>query len=285
VAIIRRGQLDSHPSWRVDIRTPEDLSGYFGALERGADFGALAGTTAVGTFGGSEDHTAILTCRPGLLSSYRFVPIRPIGETAMPPEWTFVIASSGVEADKAGRARDSYNRASLAAGALAELWHLRFGPPQMTLAELLASRPDADAVLASLIDETDRPDFDRGVLSRRLRHFVAEDARVPEALRAFTNADGETLGALSQASQDDAGRLLQNQTEETEALARLARGNGAFAASSFGAGFGGSVWALAPVDDAPGFGQRWTKEYRTRFPRVSGVEWFLARPGPSVVEV
>ena len=103
-AIIRRARLESRPEWLGAIRTLEDLSGYFGAMERGADFGPLAGTIAVGTFGGSEDHTAILTCRPGLLSGYCSVPF-VLARRAMPPGWTFVIASSGIEADKAGRAR------------------------------------------------------------------------------------------------------------------------------------------------------------------------------------
>ena len=284
-AIIRRARLESRPEWLGAIRTLEDLSGYFGAMERGADFGPLAGTIAVGTFGGSEDHTAILTCRPGLLSGYSFVPVRSIGEAAMPPGWTFVIASSGIEADKAGRARDRFNRASLAAGALVDLWQRRFGSPPATLAGLLASRSDAAAILSSLVDEADRQDFDREVLDRRLRHFIGEDARVPEAMRAFNHADREALNALSQTSQDDAARLLQNQTEETEGLARLARPNGAFAASSFGAGFGGSVWALTSADESHAFGQRWTDDYRTRFPGVAGVEWFPARPGPGLVEI
>lgn len=284
-SLVRRAGLESRAEWRDVIRTRQDLSGYFGAMERGADFDSLAGTTAVGTFGGSEDHTAILTCRPGVLSAYRFVPVRPIGEAAMPSGWTFVIASSGIEADKAGRARDKYNRASLAAGALVDLWRARFGPSPATLADLLASRSDAAAALVSLIDQTDRTDFDRDVLRRRLRHFMAEDARVPDAMRAFSHADREALDALSQRSQEDAERLLQNQTEETETLARLARPNGAFAASSFGAGFGGSVWALATAEDARALGERWTGEYRRRLPGVSGVEWFLARPAPSLVEV
>jgi galactokinase len=284
-AMIRRGRLEARQEWQGAIRTREHLSGYFGAMERGVAFGSLAGTTAVGTFGGSEDHTAILTCRPDVLSGYRFVPIAPIGEATMPPDWTFVIATSGIEAAKAGRARVEYNRASLAAGALVDLWRAKFGPTQMTLADLLASRSDAAEVLASLTDAADRPDFDHGVLNRRLRHFVAEDARVPDALRAFRRADREALGALSEASQDDAERLLQNQTAETGELARLARPTGAFAASSFGAGFGGSVWALASAGEAHAFGQRWTEAYRTKVRGVSGVEWFLARPGPSVLEI
>jgi galactokinase len=284
-AIIRRARLDARPEWRDAIRTREELSGYFGAMERGSDFASLAGTVAVGTFGGSEDHTAILACRPGVLSGYRFVPVRSIGDADMPSGWTFVIASSGVEAAKAGRAREQYNGASLAAEALVALWHARFGSPRMSLADVLASRADAASVLALLIDESTHADFDRGVLRRRLRHFMAEDARVPDAIRAFRESDEPALGALSDASQEDAGSLLQNQTEETAGLAMLARRHGALAATSFGAGFGGSVWALVAAEEAQAFGRRWLEAYRAMCQIAFRAEWFVAWPGPGVVEL
>ena len=56
---------------------------------------------------------------------------------------------------------------------------------------------------------------------------------------------------------------------ETIALARAARSLGAFAACSFGAGFGGSVWALVE-GDAAGFAARWQPGA------------FVARPAPPV---
>ncbi len=51
---------------------------------------------------------------------------------------------------------------------------------------------------------------------------------------------------MAERSQEAAERWLGNQIPETIALARLARHVGATAASAFGAGFGGSVWALVP---------------------------------------
>ncbi len=101
----------------------------------------------------------------------------------------------------------------------------------------------------------------------RLTHFVGEDGRVPQAAEAFRREDVEAIGALSAASQADADDLLDNQTPETRTLARLARDCGAFASSGFGAGFGGSVWALAPADEAPAFASRWLDAYRTAIPR------------------
>lgn len=69
------------------------------------------------------------------------------------------------------------------------------------------------------------------------------------------------------------------------ALAALAREVGAFGASSFGAGFGGSVWAAVPTADAPRFGEEWVRAYAQRMPHVGAVDWFVARPGPPATEL
>ena len=111
-------------------------------------------------------------------------------------------------------------------------------------------------------------------------HFLAEDARVPLAAEAFRRRDQDALGELSAASQHDAEALLGNQIPETSALAALARESGAFAASSFGAGFGGSVWALVEAADAVSFAERWRRRYRAAWPAVADGACFIARPGP-----
>ena len=116
----------------------------------------------------------------------------------------------------------------------------------------------------------------------RLDHFRAEDARVLEAAEAFARGDISRIGALAAASQQDADRLLGNQVPETRDLVATARGEGAAAASSFGAGWGGSVWALARKTDAPAFLDRWLAGYRARHPRlVSG--GFVAPPANGVI--
>ena len=58
------------------------------------------------------------------------------------------------------------------------------------------------------------------------------------------------FGDLVDRSQQLAERRLGNQVPETIELARSARELGARAASAFGAGFGGSVWALVSRADA-----------------------------------
>ena len=126
--------------------------------------------------------------------------------------------------------------------------------------------------------------FSADDLQTRLEHFIAEDGRVPQAASAFRREDAAAIGQLAAASQADADRLLDNQTPETRALARLARECGGFASSSFGAGFGGSVWALSPADEAAAFAVRWLEAYRAQFPTLNRAEVFVTRPGPGVVE-
>jgi galactokinase len=108
---------------------------------------------------------------------------------------------------------------------------------------------------------------------------------VPAAARALAAADAARLDDLSRESQADAEALLGNQVPETTALVAAARAAGAFAASSFGAGFGGSVWAFVPAGQVERFGPAWVQRYRAERPLASGVEWFTARPSPGLLTI
>jgi galactokinase len=282
LALVRRAELDTRPEWRSEIRTTYDVAAYLGALERGSDYGSLSGADAVGTLGGSEDHTAILACQPRVLSACRFIPMQPLGDARMPEAWEFVIASSGVVADKAGTARDRFNEASRAAAALVALWNTHARRPARTLVDIVA-QVGAVAELEALIRRGGPVGFAPAALIRRLAHFVAEDGRILDALAAFGDTDAPALQALARASQADAETLLQNQTEETSALARLAREYGAIGACSFGAGFGGSVWAVAPLPEIDEFAERWMAAYREQYPGLTST-WFAARPGPAAFQ-
>lgn len=283
-AMIERAALRDRPEWGESIHTIEDLAGYLGAVENGLTFGTLGSASGVGTHGGSEDHTAILTCQGGRVSAFAYVPVVHQGDAAMPDDWRFLVVSSGIEADKAGAARDRYNRASLATRALLDLWTRAHGPAR-TLAAALASSPQAEDTLRHLVARSAHPDFSSDELSRRLSHFVAEDARVPAALSAFQNDEAERLEDLAGDSQRDAERWLGNQIPETSALVRLARESGAFAATSFGAGFGGSVWALVRSVEAPVVEDRVVGRYRARYPSTGPVTSFIARPGPALLDL
>jgi galactokinase len=284
-ALVERGGLRDRPAWRAAIAAPIDVAGYLGAVESGLAFKAFGATSGVGTHGGSEDHTAILTGQAGQVAAYQYVPVQFLAAASVPSGWRFVIATSGVRARKTGGARDRHNRASLATRALLALWNAHAEQPAPTLAAALASDVGAAAALAARAAVAGLDGFSADDLVARLAHFVAEDARVLPALHAFSREDAAALGALAAASQEDADRLLGNQVDETRRLAGLARDVGAFAASSFGAGYGGSVWALVASDDVTGFISRWTRAYRDGVPVPEPVEAFATRGAPGLLQV
>jgi galactokinase len=284
VALIRRARLDQRDDWRQAIGTVDDLAGYLGCVENGLTFQSLSGVDGVGTFGGSQDHTAILACQAGHLSRYGFMPVRSLGVTPMPAGWRFVVASSGVHADKAGSVRDRYNRAALAVRALLGVWNEGAGEQAHSLTSALAT-PDAEARLRHAVRRVVVPDFTPEDLERRLSQLTRELARIPLAAAAFASMDADALGALTADSQHDAAHLLGNQVPETNALCALALDSGAVAASAFGAGFGGSVWAVTATADADEFGREWLTRYRAAFPQRTSAEWFAASPGPGAFEV
>jgi galactokinase len=284
IALTRRGALSQRREWLTSIRSTEDLAWYLGCVENGLDFPGLPGTAGVGTHGGSEDHTAILACRPGALSQYRFVPVQHLGDAPMPPDWTFVVATSGVHADKSGSVKDQYNRASLMTRALLDLWNSQAATPAHSLGAAVAT-PDASRRFGEIVRRAPAGVFSGLDLLRRLAHFIAEDALVPEAADAFARADRAAVGRLARQSQAQAESWLDNQIPETRALAALARDAGAFAASAFGAGFGGSVWALVVASDADRFAGEWMAAYARQFPARTGAEYFIAWPGPALTEI
>ncbi|MBA3296071.1 MAG: galactokinase [Acidobacteria bacterium] len=281
-ALARLADLASRAEWQANIRGPLDAAGYFGCIENGSRFGALTGDDGVGTHGGSEDHTAILCATRGHVSAYAFMPVRHIASARVPNEWQFVIASSGVRAQKTGAAREAYNRLSRGTQILLELWrtHESSAP---SLAAALAADTSAPERLIEAVRRSDISGWNATSLERRLAHFVREDARVPEALRAFQAADAAAIASIAAASQAEAETLLGNQVPETIALVRSALRLGAIAANGFGAGFGGSVWALVQRDAALGFGARWLDAYESPYaPRAVA---FVAAPGPPLTEL
>ncbi|MGH9218112.1 MAG: galactokinase family protein [Vicinamibacterales bacterium] len=281
--LIKRANLRVRPEWQQHLRRMHDLAWYLGCVENGLDFPGLPGSAGVGTKGGSEDQTAILACQTEHVSLYRFVPVTPLGETRMPAQWSFVIASSGIQADKADSVKDRYNRASTGVRTLHDLWNRRSGEPAPSLCAALAGGASAVKRLEKWIEGDGA--FTADELSMRLHHFTRETVRAPQAAAAFRDANQDALGQLSADSQKDAHELLGNQIPETIALAELAREIGAFASSSFGAGFGGSVWAAVPTADAQRFGQEWIRAYAQRMPHVGKIDWFIARPGPAATEI
>ncbi len=276
-------RLSNRSEFRTNIKGPAELAGYLGCIENGQSFGTLSGDRGVGTFGGSEDHTAMLCCRVGHLSQYAFCPVREERVVSLPPGWTFVIASSGVAAAKTGAARERYNRASLAASAILEIWRKNTGRNDPTLAAAVTQAPNAAAHVRSILFRSAHPNFTSQELVNRFEQFLDEsEVIIPAATGAFAQADERRLGELVDQSQAEAEHLLGNQVPETIELARSARVLGAMAASAFGAGFGGSVWALVPGSGADEFRNAWARHYARCFPTAaSRSEFFITGAGPS----
>jgi galactokinase len=280
--LIRAGEIEARREWQANIGSRLDAAGYYACIENGRTFGTLEGDSGVGTHGGSEDHAAILTGTPGHLSAFAFVPMRQLAQVEVPSQWRFVLSPCGVRSAKTGAAQVPYNRLSRATEVLLDLWN-RAEAPAASLGSALGCMQSGDGAAHRTIDAVERlrelvrqsniPDWPSPALENRLDHFVREDARVPVALDACRDADAAAIGEASAASQTDAETLLGNQVPATSALARSARQLGAFAACSFGAGFGGSVWALVECGAAPEFARRWHPEA------------FVAIPGPPLTEL
>ncbi|WGT47312.1 galactokinase family protein [Tessaracoccus lacteus] len=261
MALVRFNGFDGSGTWTREITSPEALSTYLACIENGSSFGDLAGDKGVGTFGGSEDHTAMVCCHEDHVTRFRFGPAVRQDDVRVPDGLTFVAATSGVLAEKTGAARDAYNRASLTAQAVTRRWNDATGRADAHLGAAIASAPDAADRLTALV-------ADDQVLADRLGHFLAESDRlVPGAASALAAGDLISLGGICDESQRLASTLLRNQVPETDRLAALARSLGAHASSAFGAGFGGSVWALTDVAGASDFAADWLAAYRAEFPQ------------------
>ncbi len=259
--LLRTSDLARDPAYRRHLASAEEVAAYLGAVESGKAFGPFAADGGVGTSGGSQDHAAILLSRTNQVLRLSFSPLTVEGHIPFPSKWRLLVGQSGVVAEKTGGAMGRYNRLSARAATLLAIWNARTDRNDPTLATAMESEASAADRLRRWAG--DGPDGT--ALVQRLDHFILESGElVPAAAEAILRADGHAMGAIAARSQAAAERLLGNQVDETMALVSAARDAGALAASAFGAGFGGSAWAIAPVDEADGIALRWMEEYRRR---------------------
>ena len=275
-------QLGARAEYRQSIDSPGSLAEYLGAVENGLDYRMLKGERGVGTFGGSEDHTAILCARRHALLQASFCPVRLERAVDLPPDHAFVIATSGVIAEKTGAALASYNRLALLARAATDRWRESSGRNDLTLGQALRSvHGDFESLIAAMreghVDEAEA-----AKLAERVRQFAIESEQIiPAAADALASERLTELGGLVDRSMHNAERMLHNQIPETVFLTHRARELGAVAASAFGAGFGGSVWALAPRSEVEALAARLATDYRKRFPQHADLaETFVTQAGP-----
>jgi len=287
VALAAVQDLVSSEEFGSAIHGPEEFAEYLGCVENGSTFGPLAGDRGVGALTGSEDQTALLCSRRGELLQAAFCPVRSERSVALPDAWTLAVASSGVPSEKTGSARDRYNHLSLAARAVLECWRRETGRDDRSLLDAATSSSGAANRMREILERCRRPDLSCRELLDRFDQFLAESVEIiPAAADALEGGRIEEFGRLADRSQSLAERLLRNQIPQTAALARSARVLGAAAASAFGGGFGGSVWALVPSGESSAFLSRWRRRYLAEFPaQESSAVFFETRPGPAALRL
>ncbi len=280
-------RFSDRPEYQENIKSASDLGGYLGTVENGLPFGSLRSESGVGTFGGSEDQTAVLCGRANQISQYSYCPVRFERAVPLPPTHEFAIGVSGIVASKTGNALAQYNAASRSATVLAELWRAKTARDEPHLAAVVESSTDAVGRLQEIVRTTPHDEFDADRLLARLEQFVVESREIiPRAGDALAAGDLGAFGAEVDRSQALVERLLGNQVPETIFLAAAARGLGATAASAFGAGFGGSVWALVEKSRMETFLADWKAAYEKEFPRrAAAARFFSTSAGPAALRV
>jgi galactokinase len=199
----------------------------------------------------------------------------------MHPDCIFAVGVSGVVAEKTSAARELYNRTSQLVSRIVQLWRDATHRADATLAAAVRSSPDAPQRIRDILSS--QPDAQ--LLLDRFEQFVQESEQIiPAAGDALASGDLDALGRLVARSQDLTERLLKNQVKQTISLARLAKENGAIAASAFGAGFGGSVWALIKRNQAEAFLDGWQRSYAREYPEnQERAAFFITPAGPAAM--
>ncbi|MGH7656452.1 MAG: galactokinase family protein [Gemmatimonadaceae bacterium] len=258
LAFVDANDLTTDERWRAAIPTPMAFAEYVAAIETGEAYADFPRDGGVGVRGGAQDHVAIVCAEEGRVGQFRYLPAQLERRIAWPDDMAIAIAVSGVHATKTGNAKAAYNR-------LADAMRTEDRGPKTE-----DRRPRTE-------------DGTRDVAERRAQFREEVDVIVPGVGDAIRDRDWARLGVLVDRSQALAESVLGNQVPETVHLARVARAQGAVAASAFGAGFGGAVWAMVPRAYADGFLASWRADYERAFPaKRSRAKWSVTRPaGPA----
>jgi len=297
VVMDARNNLQALPLFKEHLKTKEDLYGYLGNCENGQNFNdVLTGDKGVGTFGGSEDHTAIMSCKGLSLNMFSYCPTQFLENVAFPEDLTFVIASSGAVAEKTGAAMGSYNNAAFLARDCTGAWNKATNNTAAFLAQACSqaegSHDEKFESMKAEIAKFDNADFPEvegeakwpaGVLVPRFEQFYREsEVMVPAFAEALKANDQAALATVAEESQRRTDEQLKNLVPETQWLPQAARENGAIAASAFGAGFGGSVWAIVEKTKAADFMATWKAAYEGKFEAAKNpaCRFFTMVPGP-----
>jgi len=190
LALSAVNDLPARPEYRDNIFTKEDLAGYLGCVENGLDFKSLHGHVGVGTFGGSEDQTAILCAIPNSLVQYSFCPVTFERTIAIPDGYSFVIGASGVLAEKTRAALQLYNGVSRRLSTALEIWNRASGRSASSMSEAISSAPDAAARIRDALGAATDADYAPESLLQRFDQFYVESNElIPNAGDALASGD------------------------------------------------------------------------------------------------
>jgi galactokinase len=194
------------------------------------------------------DQAICLGGRPNTALKIDFDPLR-LTPTAVPSTWRFVVASSMVRAEKSGGAREIYNRRGIecreALGMIVQRLPEAKGVSRYPDLVEQVSVEDLVAAADTILDDP---------LQRRFRHVVTEADRVEGARRTMVAEDIQAFGRLMSASHNSLRDDYEVSCSALDELVDLdlAMGSGAVGARLTGAGLGGCIVALCPVDGVPG---------------------------------
>ncbi len=196
-----------------------------------------------GTQGGGMDQAISLGGRARFAARITFSPLR-LRHFGVPDEWCFVIADTGVRAEKAGKVQALYNQRRKECAEAFQVVSGHVARTEMT-EKLTVTYPqllkalDADTLVAVAEDVL------QGNILRRFRHVVTEAKRVEHAIDCLRAADVGGFGGIMDACHGSLRTDYNVSSPELDELVAIAREGGARGARLTGAGFGGSIVALA----------------------------------------
>lgn len=224
LALADQNNLWDRPDWKANIGDFVDLAAYLATIENGLDFRGLRGAKGVGTFGGSQDHTAMLNCGGAEVGVFHFAPTVEEGSLPLPAGYIFVVAVSGVLAEKTGSALEAHNNASLQIRRLPDLWNDSEGSHYTALAQNLAEDESSgrdrapanweqgDTRLGSARSRLCALADSDPLLRARLGAYLTEmEQAIPAAIRAPESGDVGAFGAAADLSHRNPDKNLGNQ--------------------------------------------------------------------------
>jgi galactokinase len=249
------------------------LSMYIAHYENGLDFGDLKGDRGVGTFGGSEDHTAIVLGEKNMLLFCQYCPTKLMAKVAMPGNYSVVVAYSGKRAEKTRDAMAKYNRLSGDASQAVQTLNGINGTGHTMLRDFFPDSSFHDRTTAAMQQLQHKTE-----LRERAYQFFKEREIIYQAVTSLKESDMKTYGALINESHKLSRTYLKNIADEVHHLQLLANELGALGATGFGGGFGGSCYALVQEGQANDFVAAWRDAYHGQYTQYADLTQFDIYP-------